>query len=206
VVTSPQDGVVLRREAAPGAVVGPGAMPRGGDALLDRAMGSVVTLYDPAHLQARVDVLLKDVGAVGAGRRVEVLAESFPGRVFRGVVTRVQSQADPAKGTLQVKVRIEDPASGLAPETIVRARFLAEARPSAEAGAPVRILVPRRALKGDAVFVVDPQGHGRARRVPVRRVADEGDWVEVDGALSATQHAILDDGVEDGQRVKEVAR
>jgi hypothetical protein len=63
------------------------------------------------------------------------------------------------------------------------------------------VLVPKRALRGDVVFVVDPRGGGRARAVRVQRVAEDGDWVEVRGDVSATHRAILDD-VEDGERVE----
>ena len=62
--------------------------------------------------------------------------------------------------------------------------------------------MPKRALKGDAVFVIDPRGGGRARRVPVTKAGEEGDLAEVKGDLSATQDVILSDGVADGDRVK----
>jgi len=144
------------------------------------------------------------ISSVGPGRRAELTTDALPGRTFHGVVTRVVSEADALKASLQVKVRIEDPDPLLKPETIVTARFLAEAKAGAPPEAGVRILVPRRALKGDAVFVFDPRGGGRARRVPVRKVGEEGDWVEVEGNVSATHHVILED-VEDGQRVKEAS-
>ena len=209
VVLAPIDGVVLRREAAPGSTVGPSAMPRGGEGSgADSGMGGVASLYDPKHLQARIDVPLSTVGAVGAGRKAELTVEAIVGRTFHGVVSRVQPQADPLKNTLQVKVRIDDPDALLRPEMLARARFLADASDSAgspsegSASAAVRILVPKRALKGDAVFVIDPRGQGHARRIAVARVAEDGDFVEVRGDLSATQEVILDDGVADGDRVK----
>ena len=119
--------------------------------------GTLLSLYDPASLQARIDVPVGSVGGIGAGRRVELTAEALPGRTFHGSVTRVLSQADPLKNTLQVKVRIEDPDPLLKPEMLARARFLAvDAAPGTASGA-VRILVP------DA---------RRARRCRVRRRSD----------------------------------
>jgi HlyD family secretion protein len=205
-VLAPVDGVVLRREAAPGTLVGPGVMPLGGaDAAPDMAIGGLVSLYDPKHLQARIDVPLAVVAGVGAGRKAEITVEALPGRTFHGVVTRIEGRADPLKNTLQVKVRIDDPDPVMKPEMLARARFLGApsgTTPAAGGGAgPGRILVPKQALKGDVVFVLDPRGGGKARAVRVVKVAEDGDWVEVKGDLSATHKAILD-VVEDGERVE----
>ena len=212
IVTAPVDGVVLWRSAAPGSTVGPSSMPRGGEA--DAGEGSVVSLYDPQRLQARIDVPLGTVSGVGKDRPVELTVEALPGRTFHGVVLRVQSQADPLKNTLQVKVRLNDPDPLLKPEMLVRARFLSEASkgPVAAAGAagappagPSRLLVPKRAVRGDAIFVLDPGRGGRARRIPVTTGAADGDWVEVRGAVSATHRVILD-AVDDDERVDGGAR
>lgn len=211
-VKAPVDGVVLWRSAAPGSTVGPSSMPRGGEA--DAGEGSVVSLYDPGRLQARIDVPLGTVSGVGKDRRVEVTAEALPGRTFHGIVLRVQSQADPLKNTLQVKVRIEDPDPLLKPEMLVRARFLSEAAKAPATGAAAggaappsssRILVPKRAVRGDAVFVLDPGRGGRARRIPVTLGPADGDWIEVRGAVSATHRVILD-AVDEGERVDGGAR
>jgi multidrug efflux pump subunit AcrA (membrane-fusion protein) len=198
VVTAPVDGVVLRRNAAPGAAVGPSRMGRGGEGgAADAAEGTILSLYEPNHLQARIDVPVGSVGGLGASRRVTMTAEALPGRTFHGVVTRVLSQADPLKNTLQVKVRIEDPDPLLKPEMLVRAQFLAVESASGPASASVRILVPKRAVRQGAVFVFDPTGGGRARRVPVTAGAADGDAIEVAGALGETQRVILDEVVED---------
>lgn len=196
VVKAPVDGVVLLRNAAPGSAVGPSVMPRGGEGG-SGGEGSVVSLYDPKHLQARIDVLLGSVGGVGAGQKAELFAEALPGRTFHGSVTRVVAQADPLKNTLQVKVQIEDPDPMLKPEMLVRARFLGAAAAPGKNGPEGRVLVPKAAVRGGAVFVLDPRRGGRARRVPVTVVGEAGDLVEVRGDLGATQHVILDEVKED---------
>lgn len=213
-VKAPVDGVVMWRSAAPGSTVGPSAMPRGGEA--DAGEGSIVSLYDPKRLQARIDVPLGTVGGVGKDRRVELTVEALPGRTFHGVVARVQSQADPLKNTLQVIVRLEDPDPLLKPEMLIRARFLSEASKAPAAGAAPgagpagaapasasRLLVPKRAVRGDAIFVLDAAG--RARRIPVTTGAADGDWIEVRGAVSSTHRVILD-AVEADERVDGGAR
>jgi multidrug efflux pump subunit AcrA (membrane-fusion protein) len=202
-VVAPVAGVVLRREAAPGSVVGPAVMPAlgvGGEMDADSGVGGVVSLYDPMRLQARVLVPLEAASAASVGRRVEVSADTVPGRVFSGEVTRIESEVDVRLPRVEVKVSIDDPDPLLKPGVFVRARFLAPSRAEGgEAPAP-RVLVPRAAVRGDAVFVVDPRGGGRARRVPVVKVSEDGDWVEVRGDVGATNRVILEE-VHDGDRV-----
>jgi len=206
VVRAPIDGVVLRLLSAPGAIVGPEGE-------------GIVSFYDPSRLQARVDVPLGLVGGVRAGQEVEVSSEVLGSRRTKGVVLRVQRESDLLKNTLQVKVRLIDPDPLLRPETLCRARFLAPPREGGHGGAApgvdegalrgeeqVVFRVPREALRGDAVFVMDPTGPtgvGRARRVAVEKIGEEGADVLVKGGLSATHRAILE-AVDEGERVKEV--
>ncbi|MEM8886204.1 MAG: efflux RND transporter periplasmic adaptor subunit [Planctomycetota bacterium] len=185
-IKAPMDGVVLALEAAPGEAVGPGGK-------------SVVSLYDPKRLQARIDVPLALLGTVRVGQEVEIRSEAAPGHVTRGTVLRMQRESDLLKNTTQVKVRLQEPSPLLVPETLCRARFLGGTRK--EETGPTLFRVPRPAVRGDVVFVLDPTGGGRARRVGVEVVGDiEGDVV-VRGDLSVTQTVILD-VVADGDRVK----
>jgi hypothetical protein len=102
-------------------------------AMDDPHSNHVVHLYDPAHLQVRVDVPLAEASRVGIGHKARIVVEVLPDRVFQGEVTRIVNEADLQKNTLQVKVRILDPVPELKPEMLARAQFLAPA-PAAEAG------------------------------------------------------------------------
>jgi HlyD family secretion protein len=200
VVRSPADGVVLRRKAAPGSAVGPGMRPGGGSDGSEGSEGDLVALYDPSRLQVRTNVPLASVGSVGVGQAAELTLDALPGRTFHGEVVRLVSQADRANNTLEAKVRVKDPDPVMKPEMVVRVRFLVPEGPADPKSSSVRIVVPKAAVHGDSVFVFDPRSGGRARRVPVTKVSENGDGVEVVGELSATQQVILDT-VEDGQRV-----
>jgi RND family efflux transporter MFP subunit len=187
VVKAPIDGLVLRLLAAPGQTVGPE-----GEGL--------VSIYDPKRLQARVDVPLASMPGVHVGQEVEIRTEILPGVVTKGVVLRLQRESDLLKNTLQVKVKLVEPNPRLVPETLCRARFLAA--PGEQPGAgPQLFLVPKEAVRGGAVFVIDPAAR-RARRVAVERVADEGSDAVVKGELSVTHRVILDP-VEDGAPVED---
>ncbi len=184
-IRAPADGVVMKLLASPGAEVGPTGK-------------GVVALYDPAKLQARIDVPLNSMEGIVAGQEVEIRSEVLGPRATRGVVDRIQRESDLLKNTLQVKVRLLDPDPLLRPETLCRARFLATGG-DAKRG-PALFRVPRDAVRGGAVFVLDPRGH--ARRVIVERVGESGEAVVVKGGLSVTHRVILD-SVEEGERVKE---
>lgn len=186
-VRSPVTGIVMKLEAAPGAVVGPGGH-------------GIVALYDPQRLQARIDVPLAEVEGVQVGQEVEIRSEVLGKRFAKGVVTRVQRESDLLKNTLQVKVRLVDPDPILRPETLVRARFVAPAKGGEEETGPALFRVPQRAVRDDALCVVDP-ATGRARRITVEVVGEEDGDAVVKGPLSVTQKVILDE-VEDGTRVE----
>jgi hypothetical protein len=200
-VKAPVSGIVMKLLAAPGQPVGPegGSMPEPGQPFAPEG-GALVAIYDPARLQARVDVPLASMQGVRAGQDVELRSEVLGSRVTKGVVLRIQRESDLLKNTLQVKVKLTDPDPLLRPETLCRARFLAVPGEQASA-APQLFLVPKGAVREGAVFVVDPT-EGRARRVPVEGAGEEGGDAVVRGALSVTHRVILDP-VEDGDRVKE---
>lgn len=212
-VRSPADGVVLRLLATVGAPAGPMGEMRepltvgpGSSGAIDVAGSALALVYDPARLQARVEVPLADVGGLAPGGEVLLEVESVPGRAFRGEVLRLLTEANIQNNKLWVKVRLLESDPLLRPEMLCRARFLAQpgATPSATPGRP-RLEVPSAALLGDAVFVFDPRGDGRARRVSVTRKGEADGWVEVEGSLGLSNEVILEPaGLTDGARVRGV--
>jgi hypothetical protein len=170
--------------------------------MLNRMTGSIVSLYDPSRLQARVDLPFEELPGIEAGTPVEIEAKALPGRTFHGRVHRLVHEADITQAKLQVKARIEDPDGLMRPEMLCTVRFLVTGdAPAPGRPAAARLLVPSEAVRGDVVFVYDPTGGGRARRVPVRMLARDGEWTEVEGDLGLTSKVILE-AVEDGQRVR----
>lgn len=191
-VKAPMDGVVLRLHATPGAMVGPQ-----GDSLL--------ALYDPQHLRARIDVPLAAAGGIREGQAVELRCELLGNTVVHGTVQRLQRESDLLKNTLQVKVALREPPALLRPETLCRARFLADANSTATgATGPRLFLVPKAAVRDGAVFRFDPAAR-RARALPVTIVGEQGDHVLVQGDLAPTQRVITT-AVHDGESVREERR
>jgi RND family efflux transporter MFP subunit len=190
VVRAPASGVVMKVLAAPGATAGPEGEP-------------ILSLYDPLRLRARIDVPLGSVGAVRDGQRVELRSEVLGNVIVHGRVQRTQRESDLLKNTLQVKVQVLDPPPLLRPETLCRARFLAEPTEDA-ANTPSAFRVPKPAVQGGQVFVLDPDT-GTVRGIAVEVIQEEGDRVIVRGELSVTQRAIVVP-VTQGERVREELR
>ncbi|MCC7395470.1 MAG: HlyD family efflux transporter periplasmic adaptor subunit [Planctomycetes bacterium] len=197
-VLAPIDGVVLKLLASPGDDTGP------------RSVG-VLSLYDPQHLRARIDVPLGSFDGIAPGIAVEIRSEVTGDAVVGGVVQRLQHESDLLKNTLQVKVGLAAPPAILRPETLVRARFLgaANGRTGQAGGEPGRgataaFVLPKAAVQGDQVFVFDPR-LGTARAVVVQVQATRGDEVVVRGELSATQKVVLVP-VTAGERLQEQTR
>lgn len=174
---------------------------------------TVVTLYDPARLQVRVDVRLDDVGKVLAGQKVRIDSAVLPGQTLAGEVLMATSQADIQKNTLSVKVAITSPPLALKPDMLCQVTFLAPPRPAEPAkgeAEPYRLLVPRQLIdasaEGSRVWVADRlAGTARLHRVEVG--LSTGDLVEVVSGLASSDKLIVGGraGLKDGDRIKVVA-
>lgn len=202
VVRSPTAGRVLSLVARPGSRV-MGIEPGG-----EQKANTVVTLYDPQMLQVRADVRLEDVPLVQPGQPVRIetasAKEPIPGHVLHST-----SQADIQKNTLEVKVAITSPPTTIRPEMLVTATFLAPDQPgseSEESEQRERLLVPRQLVEsagdGHAVWVADPSGVARRRRVRLGRAGTDT-LVEVVEGLRPTDRLIAGgrERLDDGDRV-----
>jgi RND family efflux transporter MFP subunit len=177
-VTAPMDGVVLRRLATPGQLIGPGAP------VLDvalRGRGQVV----------RVGLPDRDAVRVRVGAAATATFDAFPGRTFRGRVALVGADADARTGTWEVQVQLDaagDLPSGLVGRvSIVAAPVRGTAAPQGVSAVPAESLVEGDGSAG-VVYTVDASGT-RARRVAVTLVGLEGDKVFVRG-LDGITHVV----------------
>ena len=207
VIRAPITGLVQRRLKVPGDKIMLG--------MDDPYSAHLLHLYDPEHLQVRVDVPLADAAGIFVGQRCEVVVDILPDMVFAGDVTRITHEADLQKNTLQVKVRVADPDPMLKPEMLTRVRFLADGgEPRRDAAGPT-LLVPAECVSRVAgtgemcVWVVrDRRGRrGRTMPVPVVIKEDNGDWLTVQGHLSPGDLlAVAGDTLRPGQAVRIKAR
>lgn len=194
-IRAPHAGAVMRRIAANGARVGGDADP-------------VVLLYDPAKLQVRCDVPLKDAGRLAIGLEAEIRVDALPERVFRGKVLRIVPQGDIQKNTVQCKIAIESPDATLSPDMLARVRIRTGHASGARGEA---VAVPEDALRareGDRAQVVVAIPDAGAARTESRDItlgiARANGWIEVQDGLAAGDRVVLDAGIAAGTRIAPV--
>jgi RND family efflux transporter MFP subunit len=195
-IRAPFDGVVVKRLAQMGELVGPI-----GNAGGTSTSGSLCTLVDRASLEMVADVNETNIGKIKAGQKAGIVADARPDRTYKGEVRQIVPTADRQKGIIQVKIRLLDPDDALLPEMAARATFLREGTGT---GGLRRIIAPRGSVrerdgrKGVLVF----EG-GRVRFQAVEMGADGEEVLSglQGGEQVVTGGAVVEDGA--GARIKE---
>lgn len=189
-IKAPLDGRVLSLSALPGTRV------VGLESAAAHDSSTVIEMYDPRRLQARVDVKLEDVPRVRKGAVVEIETASSQD-VLRGRVLQPTSAASVQKNTLEVKVALINPPPTVRPEMLVKATFLAPQTDAADSEKRTqRIFVPeslvRRADRGVHVWIVDSGGRAIRQEITLGN-ATSGSLVEVREGLDLTAKLIASD-------------
>lgn len=195
-IHAPVDGRILALKAAPGAkkMVG----------MDEEDSSTIAILYDPAHLQVRVDVPLADAAGLSVGQAARIRCNLLPDQVFDGTVTRIEGAADLQRNTLQAKVRIANPNEKLRPEMLSRVEFLETLREdkSDPSAAGVAVYVPASAFMEGTVWVCDADTR-RAERRQVVSSATAENLVRIDSGLRPGEWVVSDPaGLSEGQRLK----
>ena len=151
------------------------------------ARGEVVArLVNPDELEIRLFVPLRHIRAIQPGHVVDVTAE---GRHFTAAVHSIVPAGDPRSQSFEVLVKAPPVEGLLAPGNTVQVVL--------PLGAPQRRLsVPRDALiiRADGLFVFRVTPDLTAERVEVKSGTADGDWIAVDGKLSAGDTVVVRGG------------
>lgn len=199
-IKAPVTGTVLERIVERGEMVSPSAVGESG------AKTSVVSLADLNDLQIELDISQQDFARLKMGQRAEIIPEAFPDLKYSGFIAEIAPEANRAKATVQIKVKVENPDERLRPEMNARVNFLTDAAATVESGkSPARVLVPKAAVvhRDGADFVFIVKGTRVEQRV-IRLGEAAGDFYNVIDGLSGGESAAVT-GVEklrDGDRVK----
>jgi RND family efflux transporter MFP subunit len=190
-IEAPAEGVVLRRMAEPGELVGPGqpVLVVGGT-----GRGWVV----------RAALADRDVVRLRQGDRARITLDAFPGRTFEGRVDEIPSAADPVTGTFEVEFLVDAGDAHFVQGLVARV-VLAEASAGAVPVIPVEALLEANRDRA-SVFVVDAN-HAVARRVQVRLGRMVGGRVEVRAGLATGQQVVTEGAayLRDGAPVRVLA-
>jgi RND family efflux transporter MFP subunit len=119
VIRSPIDGVILEKLVEPNELVMPQSF--GGTRGPSTAL---VAMADPKDLQVEIDVNEADLSKISMNQKCRVSPEAYPDKIYSGHVAEIAPEADRSKGTLQIKVQIENPDKFLTPELSAKVDFL----------------------------------------------------------------------------------
>ena len=197
-IKAPVAGTVLQRIVERGEMVTPSASGTSG------ARTSVVDLADLTDLQIELDISQVDFARLKLGQRAEIVPEAFPNLRFTGFIEEIAPEANRAKATVQIKVKVENPTEQLRPEMNARVNFLSD-KPGAKSSSVARVLVPKAAVvkKENSSFVFVVKGSKVEQRT-IRTGDESGDAYFVLEGLSGNETVAISgvDKLRDGDRVK----
>ena len=198
-IKAPITGTVLERIVERGEMVSPSAFGGSG------ARTSVVDLADLTDLQIELDISQVDFARLKMLQRAEIIPEAYPNLRFSGFIEEIAPEANRAKSTVQVKVKVENPNEQLRPEMNARVNFLSDKPASGENRSTARVMVPKQAVVqrdgSSSVFVV--KGNKVEQRT-IRTGEESGDFFFVlDGLSGSETVAVVGvDKLRDGDRVR----
>ena len=198
-IKAPVTGTVLERIVERGEMVSPSAFGGSG------TKTSVIGLADLSDLQIEIDISQTDFARLKMDQRAEIIPEAFPNLRYSGHIAEIAPEANRAKSTVQLKVKVEDPNEHLRPEMNARVNFLADKAPNTESKPTGRVLVPKQAVvkKDGGAFVFVVKGN-RVEQRTIRTGEEIGDaYLVLDGLNGSESVAVSGvDKLRDGDRVK----
>lgn len=179
-VTSPMDGVVLKRDGEIGE--------------LAEIKDALFWVGAPRPLRITSEVDEEDIARVRIGQKVLIKADAFADRVLEARVDRITPKGDPVNKTFRVRVALPDDTPLLVGMTTEINIITAE-----RAGA---LLIPLTALAGDGTVMAVEEG--RAVALPVQTGIRGRTMVEVTGGLEPERRIVasLPAGLKPGGRAR----
>ena len=194
IIRAPVTGTILDRNVEKGEFVTTGFVGDKG------AKGYLVTMADLNYLQVELDISQNDFPKLGPRQKGVVTTDAYPDRKYQGFVEQVSPEADRAKATVQVKVRIQNPDSYLRPDMNATVAFYNEAA-AEQTSAKRLVVVPEGAVQNGNVFVV-VNGHARKRPVTTNGSSQRGVLV-ADGLIGGEELVVSPPAnLKDGARVE----
>jgi HlyD family secretion protein len=199
-IRAPFTGVVTAKRAFVGEAVSPfGSSPSGGG-----SGGAIVTLVEFSSLYVGADVNESNLSKLGPNQPAEITLDAVPDKTFHGHLRQIVPAADRQKGTVRVKVAIDDADEKILPDLSARVNFTAA--PTQGTTARARVLIPKAALatrdgKSGVFRIVE----GRAKFQPVETGGDVQGQVEVTKGLQGGETLISQPEkaeIRDGDKVK----
>ncbi|MBV8069070.1 MAG: efflux RND transporter periplasmic adaptor subunit [Acidobacteriaceae bacterium] len=195
IIKAPVTGTILDRNVEKGEFITTGFVGDKG------AKGYIVTMADLNDLEVELDISQNDFPKLGPKQKGIVTTDAYPDRKYQGIIAQVSPEADRAKATVQVKVRVLNPDDYLRPDMNATVAFYNDAQSNPQSSAKSVIVIPANAVQNGSVFLVS-DGHARKRAVTLAGTSEKG--VLVESGLKGGEDLIIDppEGLKDGQKVE----
>ena len=171
-LTSPLDGVVVRRDAILGRYL--------------QAKETAFVIADPTDLRASINVYEADLPYFRVGEEAEILIDALPGKTWKGKIVLVEPQVGKQSRSARAFINVPNPDSVLKPGSFVRASIKLP-----EDVTQGRLMVPAPAVQPTGtdfvVFVEREAGVFEVRKVKTGR--------------KTTQVAEILEGLSKGERI-----
>ncbi|MFZ0760812.1 MAG: efflux RND transporter periplasmic adaptor subunit [Candidatus Sulfotelmatobacter sp.] len=203
VIRAPVSGTILDRTAEKGELI----TAQFASAAAGGPQGSVVSLADLNDLQVELDIAQADFARLSPKEKAVVTTDTYPDKVYDGVIAQISPEANRQKATVQVKVQVLNPGKYpdifLRPEMNATVKFLANT-PKASNKQPQGAFVPASAVRdhdGKKVVFLAFDGKARMREVHVLSQRTDGFLVEgLIGGETVISQAPQD--LKDGETIK----
>jgi RND family efflux transporter MFP subunit len=199
IVRAPFTGIVTVKAAQPGEMVSPVSA---GGGFTRTGIGTIV---DMDSLEIQVDVNENFINRVRPDQHATAKLNAYPDWQIPAHVIAVIPTADRSKGTVTVRIALDQKDARILPEMGVRVSFLADQSEDHGSKSAGGVTLPSNAVQGSditgAVFVV----HGdTVERRAVRLGAGSGDSVTILSGLTAGERAAVGDfaQLKDGAKIR----
>ncbi len=199
VVRAPFTGIVTVKAAQPGEMVSPVSA---GGGFTRTGIGTIV---DMDSLEIQVDVNENFINRVQTGQRATAKLNAYPDWQIPAHVIAVIPTADRSKGTVTVRIALDQRDARILPEMGVRVSFLADSPQDAGTKPAAGVTLPGNAVQGSGttgtVFVVHDT---TLERRAVRLGAGSSDSITILSGLSAGERVAVGDftQLKDGAKVR----
>ena len=195
VIKAPVTGTILDRNVEKGEFITTGFVGDKG------AKGYIVTMADLNHLQVELDISQNDFPKIGPEQKGIVTTDAYPDRKYEGVIEQVSPEADRAKATVQVKVKILKPDEFLRPDMNATVAFYNDVPQQPATEVKRVVVIPPNAVHNGSVFVAV---NNRARKRSVTTGGTSSKGVLVEAGLIGGEELIVNGpaDLKDGQRVE----
>jgi RND family efflux transporter MFP subunit len=120
-IRAPINGTILEKLVNPNELVVPQSYGSG-----NGPSTAFLAMADLNDLQVELDINEADTPKVHLDQLCRISPEAYPDKTYQGRVAEIAPEANRSKGTLQVKVQVENPDRFLTPELTAKVDFLAD--------------------------------------------------------------------------------